>query len=68
MAVLDQMWKSHLEFLDRLKVDVNLRSVAQKNPLNEFKREAFYAFENMLKEWSKTVIQAFLRVQITKYR
>jgi preprotein translocase subunit SecA len=67
LSILDQLWKEHLYFLDHLRFSVNLRAVAQKNPLNEFKHEAFYAFQDLLYNWNKTVINTFLRVKITGY-
>ena len=48
LQVLDQQWKDHLLALDHMKQAVGLRSYAQKNPLNEYKREAFELFEQML--------------------
>jgi len=44
----DQVWKDHLHALDHLRQGVHLRSYAQKDPLNEYKREAFELFEMML--------------------
>ena len=64
IVTLDQLWKEHLYFLDNLKTSVNLRAVAQKNPLNEFKHDAFCAFESLLLEWAETVISSFLRMRI----
>ena len=48
LQVLDQQWKEHLLALDHMKQAVGLRAYAQKNPLNEYKREAFTLFEQML--------------------
>ena len=48
LQVLDQQWKEHLLALDHMKQAVGLRSYAQKDPLNEYKREAFMLFEHML--------------------
>jgi preprotein translocase subunit SecA len=48
LQVLDQQWKDHLLALDHMKQSVSLRSYAQKDPLNEYKREAFILFEQML--------------------
>ena len=46
--VMDQIWKDHLHFLDQLRQGINLRAYAQKDPLNEYKKEAFEAFRQML--------------------
>ena len=48
LQVLDQMWKDHLLSLDHLRQGIGLRSYAQKDPLNEYKREAFGMFEGLL--------------------
>ena len=48
LQVLDQQWKEHLFTLDQLRQGITLRAYAQKDPLNEYKREAFMMFEMML--------------------
>jgi preprotein translocase subunit SecA len=48
LKILDQAWKDHLYALDHLRQGVHLRSYAQRDPLNEYKREAFTLFEGML--------------------
>ena len=48
LNLLDQHWKDHLYTLDQLRQGINLRAYAQSNPLNEYKREAFMAFETMM--------------------
>ena len=48
LRVLDQTWKDHLLTLDHLRQGINLRAYGQKDPLNEYKREAFMLFEDML--------------------
>ena len=48
LQILDQMWKEHLLTLDHLRQGIGLRAYAQKDPLNEYKREAFNLFEEML--------------------
>ncbi len=48
LMVLDKQWKDHLLSLDHLKQAVGLRAYGQKNPLDEYKREAFEMFETML--------------------
>ncbi len=50
LRVLDQVWKDHLLSLDHLRQGINLRAYAQRDPLNEYKKEAFELFEGML--WS----------------
>ena len=56
LQTLDQVWKEHLLSLDFLKQGIGLRAYGQKDPLNEYKREAFLTFEeNMLRIKYKTI-------------
>lgn len=56
LQTLDQVWKEHLLSLDFLKQGIGLRAYGQKDPLNEYKKEAFITFEeNMLKIKYKTI-------------
>ena len=48
LQLLDQLWKEHLLTLDHLRQGIGLRAYAQRDPLNEYKREAFNLFEEML--------------------
>lgn len=48
LMTLDQLWKDHLLSLDHLRQGISLRAYAQRDPLNEYKREAFVMFEAML--------------------
>ena len=48
LQTLDLLWRSHLQYLEQLRQVIGLRSYGQKDPLNEFKREAFVLFENLL--------------------
>lgn len=48
IQAIDQNWKEHLQGLDFMRTSIGLRAYGQKNPLNEYKREAFFMFENML--------------------
>ncbi|MDR1475945.1 MAG: preprotein translocase subunit SecA [Holosporales bacterium] len=50
LRILDQGWRNHLVILEHLRRGINLRSYAQKNPLNEYKFEAFNIFQDMLKK------------------
>lgn len=45
---IDQNWKEHLQGLDFMRTSIGLRAYGQKNPLNEYKRESFFMFDNML--------------------
>ena len=48
LQTIDFLWKSHLQYLEHLRIAVGLRGYAQRDPLEEFKREAFKLFENLL--------------------
>ena len=48
IQTIDQHWKEHLQTLDFMKTSIGLRAYAQRNPLNEYKQEAFLSFESML--------------------
>jgi preprotein translocase subunit SecA len=48
LSALDQVWKDHLHYLDHLRQGISLRAYGQKDPLIEYKREAFGLFEKML--------------------
>jgi len=64
LQVLDTRWKEHLAGMDYLRQGIHLRSLAQKNPKHEYKREAFEMFENMLEQIKRDVIEYLSKVQI----
>jgi preprotein translocase subunit SecA len=64
LQILDQHWKEHLLSLDHLRQGINLRAYAQKDPLNEYKREAFQMFEGMLDKMRQTVTMALAHVNL----
>lgn len=61
---IDQRWKEHLQLVDRLKEGINLRGYAQKDPLIEYKKEAFKAFETLNLGIKSDSVEKFLKVQI----
>lgn len=61
---LDSHWREHLAALDHLRQGIHLRGYAQKNPKQEYKREAFELFTNMLEEIKGEVTKILLTVQI----
>jgi preprotein translocase subunit SecA len=61
---LDQHWREHLAALDHLRQGIHLRGYAQKNPKQEYKREAFELFSTMLETIKRDVTQILLNVQI----
>lgn len=64
LNVLDQKWKEHLLNLDRLRQGVNLRAYAQKDPLNEYKVEAFNMFNEMIFSIKQQFISLISRLEI----
>lgn len=61
---LDTHWREHLAALDHLRQGIHLRGYAQKNPKQEYKREAFELFANMLEEIKAEVTKILMVVQI----
>ena len=61
---LDSHWKEHLAAMDHLRQGINLRGYAQKNPKQEYKREAFELFTTMLENLKLDVIGILSRVQV----
>lgn len=64
LQTLDLRWKEHLHFIDRLREGIGLRGYAQKDPIVEYKKEAFAAFDRLLATVKKEVMEKFLRVQL----
>ncbi|URG41536.1 preprotein translocase subunit SecA [Wolbachia endosymbiont of Ostrinia scapulalis] len=56
IMTLDHLWRENLSVLESLRQSINLRAMGQKDPLNEFKREAFLMFESMLEKWRELTI------------
>ena len=64
LNILDTLWREHLHVLDRLREGIYLRGYAARDPLVEYKREAFELFEELLHNIKKHTISALLQVQI----
>ncbi|KAF0191604.1 MAG: preprotein translocase subunit SecA [Gammaproteobacteria bacterium] len=64
LQVLDAMWKDHLAAMDHLRQGIHLRGYAQKNPKQEYKREAFEMFGLMLDRIKKEVVSILSKVQV----
>ncbi len=64
LQVLDSHWKDHLAAMDHLRHSIHLRGYAQKNPKQEYKREAFVLFTQMLDRVKTDVATTLLRVQV----
>ncbi|XGA08983.1 MAG: preprotein translocase subunit SecA [Wolbachia endosymbiont of Xenopsylla cheopis] len=64
IMTLDHLWREHLLALENLKHSVNLRAIGQKDPLNEFKKEAFIMLQRMLNEWQELILHRLVRFNI----
>jgi preprotein translocase subunit SecA len=64
LQTLDQHWREHLANLDHLRQGIHLRGYAQKNPKQEYKREAFELFSDMLDRIKTDVVRIVLTVQV----
>ena len=64
LKVLDGAWKEHLHNLDHLRQGINLRAVAQRDPLNEYKQEAFMMFEDMMTNIAETTVSLLSHLEI----
>ncbi len=64
LMIVDRHWKDHLAAMDYLRQGIGLRGYAQKNPVQEYKRESFEMFTTMLDNINYEVVQALTRVQI----
>ncbi len=64
LQILDHLWKEHLLHLDHLRQGIHLRGYGQKDPLNEYKQEAFALFEAMLANLRLTVTQVLSHLEI----
>jgi preprotein translocase subunit SecA len=65
LQVLDQVWKEHLLALDHLRQGIGLRAYGQRDPLNEYKSEAFALFNAMLDELKERVTMMLARVELS---
>ena len=64
LQVLDTLWKEHLQTMDMLRQGIHLRGYAQKNPKQEYKRESFELFQNLLEQIKFDVVQIITRVKV----
>nr|WP_276912534.1 preprotein translocase subunit SecA [Hyphomonas atlantica] len=64
LQVLDMRWREHLQMIDQLRSVIHLRSYGQRDPLNEFKEEAFNLFYNLLNELRVTVTRSLMHIRV----
>ena len=65
LRVVDSKWMDHLDAMDALKEGINLRAYGQKNPIVEYKFEAYEMFEEMVDSIKRTVVTFLYHVQVT---
>lgn len=68
MTTIDSLWKDHLLTMDHLREGIGLRGYAQRDPLVEYKKEAFALFEDLLERIKENVIQRIFWARIAKER
>ena len=66
LSVIDQKWKDHLYDLDHLKASISYRSWGQKDPLVEYKKEAYDMFVDLMRDLRKTLSSLILRAQVER--
>ena len=66
LRLIDQYWKEHLLSLDRLRQGINLRAYGQRDPLNEYKQEAFALFESMSKTIRRETVRALAMFEFAR--
>ena len=64
LQVLDHFWREHLVQLDHLRQVIGWRGYAQRDPLNEYKSEAFELFNSLISRWHETTTQQLMRVEV----
>jgi preprotein translocase subunit SecA len=64
LQIIDFSWRSHLQYLEELRQVIGLRSYGQKDPLSEFKKEAFSLFESLLEKIKIDVIKFLLNLNV----
>ena len=65
LQMVDTYWKEHLLNMDHLKEGIGLRGYGQKNPLNEYKREGFEMFANMIETVKQKTLSTLFRIKIS---
>ena len=64
VQIIDQNWKSHIQYLEQLRQVIGLRSYGQRDPLVEYKKEAFLLFENLLGKLKTDLVTMLLNLKI----
>ena len=64
LQTLDHLWRDHLVTLDHLRQVIGWRGMAQRDPLNEYKSEAFELFRQLISQWHEGVIAQMMRIEV----
>ena len=64
LSVIDNMWMDHLDSIDDLREGIGLRGYAQRDPLTEYKAEAFNMFENLMAAIDEEIVHRIFKVQV----
>jgi preprotein translocase subunit SecA len=64
LTTIDNLWKEHLLMLDYVKESVGLRGYGQKNPLQEYKKEAYHLFVSLMKRIRETTLSYLFRIEL----
>ena len=64
LQTLDHLWRDHLVTLDHLRQVIGWRGMAQRDPLNEYKSEAFELFRQLIAQWHEAVVAQMMRVEV----
>jgi len=66
LQCIDMNWKSHIQYLEQLRQVIGLRSYGQRDPLIEYKKEAFYLFENLLNKLKIDFVRILINLDVIK--
>ena len=66
LQTIDSLWKDHLLNMDHLKEGIGLRGYGQKNPLQEYQKEGFDMFEEMVRRIEEDVVQKLFTVELAR--
>ena len=68
LQLIDQNWKSHIQYLEQLRGVVGLRSYGQRDPLVEYKKEAYSLFENLLFKLKSDLVTVLLNLEVVQQK
>jgi preprotein translocase subunit SecA len=68
LQLIDQNWKSHIQYLEQLRGVIGLRSYGQRDPLVEYKKEAYSLFENLLFKLKSDLVTVLLNLEVVQQK